>query len=169
MGRWARTHRLWPLARAAVLGNRLLWSVDLPLDVGDLRHVFLMHSGLGTVINPGVRIEGPAIVFQHVTLGAAFSGDPARDGAPTLGRWVLIGAGASVLGAVQVGDAVIIGAGAVVTRDVPTGSLVTGNPATVRPIPPAQVLSRFHPNLQPDVLGLPHPDTPTPPPLEPIA
>lgn len=56
----------------------------------------------------------------------------------------------------------IVGANTVVTTDVPSGSLVVGNPATIRPVPVAEVLGRFHPDLQPEVLGLPAPDPGTP-------
>jgi acetyltransferase-like isoleucine patch superfamily enzyme len=49
-----------------------------------------------------------------------------------IGNHVLIGTGAIILKGVNVGDNVVIGAGSVVTRDVPTNTVVSGNPATVR-------------------------------------
>jgi|SRR5579884_7521 len=49
-----------------------------------------------------------------------------------IGKHVLIGAHAIVLKGVRIGDGAVVAAGAVVTRDVPAGTLVAGNPATVR-------------------------------------
>ena len=45
---------------------------------------------------------------------------------------VWIGGGAIIFSGVSVGDGAIVGAGAVVKKDVPAGTTVTGNPATVR-------------------------------------
>jgi serine O-acetyltransferase len=59
-----------------------------------------------------------------VTLGERSSGS----GVPTIGAHVDIGAGAKVLGPVQVGDGAKIGANAVVLDDVPPGATVVGIP-----------------------------------------
>lgn len=48
-----------------------------------------------------------------------------------IGRQCFVGAGAIILPGVTVGDNSIIGAGAVVTKDVPSNSIVAGNPARV--------------------------------------
>lgn len=79
-------------------------------------------------------------------------GEP--DGAPSLGRWVIVGAGAKLLGPITVGDAVVVGANTVVTTDVPSGSLVVGKPGRVSPLDVGDVLARFHPLLRPDALGV---------------
>lgn len=52
---------------------------------------------------------------------------------PKIGRCVLIGTGAIILGDVTVGDFVLIGAGTVVTRSIPSYSRVTGGPPNVTP------------------------------------
>ncbi|WP_292682220.1 DapH/DapD/GlmU-related protein [Microbacterium sp. SCN 69-37] len=48
-----------------------------------------------------------------------------------VGSDVWIGFGAIVLSGISIGDSAVVGAGAVVTSDVPTGAIVTGNPAAV--------------------------------------
>ena len=51
---------------------------------------------------------------------------------PTLGSRVTVGAGAKILGAIEVGDGVQIGANSVVVKDIPDGAVATGIPAQVR-------------------------------------
>lgn len=46
-----------------------------------------------------------------------------------IGDWCVIGIGAVIMGGVRIGDEVVVGAGAVVTRDIPSNSIVAGNPA----------------------------------------
>lgn len=64
-------------------------------------------------------------VYQQVTIGWA------NGGQPTIGNNVMICAGSLVLGKITIGDDVIIGAGSVVVKDVPSHSIVIGNPAKV--------------------------------------
>lgn len=100
----------------------------------------------GCVVGPGLRIEHPsgivigrdvvvgrdAFICQHVTLGERL-GDGRRPAYPTVGDGVFFGAGAIVLGGVNVGSGATIGAGAVVLADVPAGAVAVGNPARVQP------------------------------------
>jgi serine O-acetyltransferase len=58
---------------------------------------------------------------------------PARS--PRIGRGVFIGAGATVVGDIQIGDRARIGAGTVVTSDVPAGCTAVGNPARLTNCP----------------------------------
>ena len=51
---------------------------------------------------------------------------------PTAGDGVTIGAGARVLGDIEIGDQAQIGANSVVVKDVPSGAVATGIPAAVR-------------------------------------
>lgn len=103
---------------------RSRYGADLPLWHRRPRELYLMHNALGTVIHPDTKFTGPAIVFHQVTLGNLWTIGP-REGAPTIGAHVFIGAGAKVMGRTTVGDCVIIGANCVVTHDVPSCSVVT--------------------------------------------
>jgi acetyltransferase-like isoleucine patch superfamily enzyme len=48
-----------------------------------------------------------------------------------VGNFCLIGVGATIMSGVRIGDEVVVGAGAVVTKDVPSNSIVVGNPAKI--------------------------------------
>ena len=118
---------------------RSKYGADLPLWRQRPPELYLMHNGLGTVIHPDTVFTGPTIVFHGVTFGNLWTAG-AREGTPTIGSHVFIGAGAKILGRITIGDHVVIGANCVVTRDVPpcTAVSVTGsrsiNPETVRQV-----------------------------------
>ena len=142
---WALGHRLHragvPLLPKAIdIFCRVVFSADVTVraNIGD--QVVFMHNGMGTAIHTKVVIEGPGIVFQNVTIGESMG---LRPGTPSIGRKVVIGAGAVIIGPVTVGEGSIIGANAVVVRDVPPHSLAVGNPAEIRPVNRRLVDSHF--------------------------
>jgi serine O-acetyltransferase len=149
VGRALLDRRLPLLPTAMRVLCRVVFQADVPLEVSVPRGVIFMHNGLGLVVHTNVVFEGPAIVFHNVTIGNSLG---SREGAPRVGSHVMIGAGAAIIGPVHIGDGSIIGANAVVTRDVPPGSVVTGNPATVRPCDPALVRNLFA-SLPPDLVA----------------
>jgi serine O-acetyltransferase len=69
-------------------------------------------------------------IYQGVTLGGTSTVKGAKRH-PTLGRNVIVGAGAKVLGGFTVGDDARIGSNAVVVKEVPAGATAVGNPARV--------------------------------------
>ncbi len=84
----------------------------------------LVHS-IGVVINGSVR-GGAGIKIEHqVTIGAE------KRASPKIGNDVFIGAGAKVIGPVEIGDGAKVGANAVVVHDVPAFATVVGIPARV--------------------------------------
>ena len=137
---WCDQHRMRRSARLGELLVRLRWGADLPPSLALPDDVVLMHNALGVVIHARTTFAGPAVIMQHVTLGLADRRPGEFSGAPRIGRDVVIGAGACVLGPVTIGDGSVVGANCVVTRDVPPGHLATGNPAVVRPITSAPAL-----------------------------
>jgi serine O-acetyltransferase len=85
----------------------------------------MMMHGFATIVTAR-RLGVDCQVAQQVTIGY-----DDRGGSPALGDRVRVGAGAIVLGPVEIGDDAVIGAGAVVVRDVPAGKVVAGVPARV--------------------------------------
>lgn len=83
----------------------------------------------GSVLIGPVRIGKFCNVSQEISIGFAGRGD--RYGAPEVGDFVYVGAGAKVIGKIRIGNHAAIGANAVVTRDVPDDAVVAGIPAKV--------------------------------------
>lgn len=90
------------------------------------RGVFIDH-GMGVVVGETAVVGDGVTLYQGVTLGG--TGKQRGKRHPTLGNGVVVGVGASVLGAVTIGDGAKIGAGAVVLRDVPPRTTAVGVPA----------------------------------------
>lgn len=109
---------------------RNVYSIDLPYSVKLGQRVVIEHSG-GIVIHGSAEIGDDCILRQGVTLGNRYLEKPFD--APCLGKRVNVGAGAKILGAVQIGDDAQIGANAVVLSNVPAGATAVGIPARVLP------------------------------------
>ncbi len=90
--------------------------------------VFIDH-GMGVVIGETAIVGDYALIYQGVTLGG--TGKECGKRHPTLGENVVVGAGAKVLGNLQIGNNVRIGAGSVVLRDVPSDCTVVGIPGRI--------------------------------------
>ncbi|CAJ1967350.1 unnamed protein product [Cylindrotheca closterium] len=89
----------------------------------------LLDHGTGIVIGETCHLGDGCTLLHGVTLGG--NGKETGDRHPKVGRNVLIGAGASVLGNIQIGDRVKIGAGSIVLRPLPAGATAVGAPAKI--------------------------------------
>lgn len=78
----------------------------------------------GIIISPVAKVGKDCTIFHQVTLGV--NGRKSLERGPFLGDRVSIGAGAKIIGPVQIGNDVTIGANAVVTKDIPDGATVAG-------------------------------------------
>lgn len=90
---------------------------------------FFIDHGMGVVIGETTEIGNNCTLYHGVTLGGTSLKKEKRH--PTLGKNVVIGAGAKVLGPFTVGDNSKIGANSVVIREVPPNSIVVGIPGKV--------------------------------------
>ncbi|HEV7670832.1 MAG TPA: serine O-acetyltransferase [Thermoanaerobaculia bacterium] len=88
----------------------------------------IVAHGIGLVIGGRTTIGEDCTLLHGVTLGEARFTEL---DCPRLGDRVTVGAGAIVLGKIEIGDDAMIGAGAVVLADVPAGATVAGVPARV--------------------------------------
>lgn len=115
---------------------RNVYGIELPYTVKLGRRVVIEHQGPIIIHEHSVIGEG-CILRQGVTLGYRYL--DRRLDAPKLGDRVHVGAGAKILGAVEIGNDASIGANAVVLEDVPSGYTAVGIPA--RMIPPQQTVA----------------------------
>lgn len=107
---------------------RFLTGIEIHPGATIGRGVFIDH-GMGVVIGETAIVGNYALIYQGVTLGG--TGKESGKRHPTLGDNVVVGAGAKVLGNIQLGNNVRIGAGSVVLRDVPSDCTVVGVPGRV--------------------------------------
>ena len=129
------SHRLWrsrlPLKLPARLLSQLgrgLTGVEIHPGATIGHGVFIDH-GMGVVIGETAEVGDRCLLYQGVTLGGTGKEHGKRH--PTLSNNVVIGAGAKVLGAIEVGANTRVGAGSVVVRDVAADCTVVGIPGRV--------------------------------------
>jgi len=93
--------------------------------------VFFDHA-MGVVVGETAEIGDGCTIYQGVTLGGTtlYKGTKRH---PTLGKDVVVSAGAKVLGGFLVGDGAKIGSNAVVIKPVPAGATAVGIPARIIP------------------------------------
>jgi serine O-acetyltransferase len=108
--------------------GRFLTGIEIHPGAVIGKGVFIDH-GMGVVIGETAIIGDYALIYQGVTLGG--TGKEGGKRHPTLGENVVVGAGAKVLGNINIGDNVRIGAGSVVLRDVPSDCTVVGIPGRI--------------------------------------
>ena len=130
-------HRLWLAGRrltARIVSQtaRFLTGVEIHPGATIGRRFFIDH-GSGVVIGETAEVGDDVTIFHGVTLGDTVWREVKRH--PTVGDRVIIGAGATLLGAIRIGEDSVVGAGAVVLHDAPAHSLLVGVPATVRRTP----------------------------------
>lgn len=126
-------HRLWVwkvpvIPRMISTVSRFLTGIDIHPGATIGRRFFIDH-GMGVVIGETTEIGDDVLLYQGVTLGGTSSKQEKRH--PTLGRGVVVGAGAKVLGNITLGNYTKVGAGSVVVNDVPEHSTVVGVPGRV--------------------------------------
>jgi serine O-acetyltransferase len=125
---WLWERRLRWLAR--FLGMLARWFTGIEIHPGArIGRRFFIDHGMGVVIGETAEIGDDCTLYHGVTLGGTTWEAGKRH--PTLGRDVVVGAGAKILGPLEVGEGSRIGSNAVVIKDVPPGATMVGIPARV--------------------------------------
>ena len=124
---WVRGLR-W-LGRFTSQFSRWFTGIEIHPGATLAERVFIDH-GMGVVIGETAVVGEGCTIYQGVTLGGTSLTKGAKRH-PTLGRNVVVGAGAKILGGFEVGDNAAIGSNAVVTKPVPAGATAVGIPARI--------------------------------------
>lgn len=132
---WAHrvSHRLWRRgnkfpARAISQAARFATNVEIHPAATLGPRLFIDH-GAGVVVGETATVGADVTLYHGVTLGGRSLGTERRH--PTVGDRVIVGAGAKVLGPIEVGADSRIGANAVVAKSVPPDSVVVGVPGQI--------------------------------------
>lgn len=149
---WLWVHKLFFPARWLSQTARWLTGVEIHPGAKIGRRFFIDH-GMGVVIGETSEIGDDVTFYHGVTMGGVSMEKGKRH--PTLGNKVVVGAGAKILGAIEIGSGSRVGANAVVVKPVPANSVVVGIPGQIvrrSEETPADELDLHHDRL-PDTLG----------------
>ncbi|HOX53931.1 MAG: serine O-acetyltransferase [Candidatus Omnitrophica bacterium] len=127
------SHALW-LVKIPILPRlisqvgKFLTGIEIHPGAKIGKGLFIDH-GLGVVIGETSILGDNITLYQGVTLGGTGKEKGKRH--PTIGNNVVVGAGAKILGNIEVGDNSYVGANAVVIKNVPPNSTVVGVPGRI--------------------------------------
>jgi serine O-acetyltransferase len=125
LGSWCKQHRIPGLP--GMIQRRIAKHYGLEIQVGaEIGGGLYVAHPYGTVIAPA-RIGRNCSIIAAVTIGMRNEWS-----FPTIGDQVFIGAGARVLGGIQIGSGAVIGANAVVIQNVPANTTAVGVPARLK-------------------------------------
>ncbi|OQW79614.1 MAG: serine O-acetyltransferase [Proteobacteria bacterium ST_bin11] len=123
---WSRGFR-WAARYVSFLGR---WLTGIEIHPGaQIGRRFFIDHGMGVVIGETAVIGDDCTLYHGVTLGGTSWSKGKRH--PTLGKGVVIGAGAKVLGPIEIGEGARVGSNSVVVKSVPVGVTVVGIPAHI--------------------------------------
>ncbi len=126
-------HRLWQDGRTEIaswITNRV--SLVLGPDIHPAARIgsgIMLDHGSGIVIGETAVVEDDVSILQNVTLGG--TGKITGDRHPKVRRGVMIGAGAKIIGNIEIGEFSKVAAGSVVLKAVPDRCTVAGIPAQI--------------------------------------
>lgn len=95
----------------------------------------------GITINPATKIGCNCNIHKGVTIGQENRGK--REGTPVIGNEVWIGINSTIVGNITIGDDVLIAANTFVNCDIPSHSIVFGNPCIIKTKPDCNVTEGY--------------------------
>ncbi len=127
------SHHLWKAEwklLARIVAGFARWLTGIEIHPGaKIGQRFFIDHGMGVVIGETAEIGDDCTLYHGVTLGGTTWQKGKRH--PTLANDVVIGAGAKILGPIELAEGVRVGSNAVVTKSVPAGATVVGIPAKI--------------------------------------
>ena len=152
LAHWFWNRRLFLIGRTISQFSRFLTGIEIHPGA-TIGNGFFIDHGMGVVIGETAEIGENVTLYHGVTLGGVSTEKGKRH--PTILDNVVIGAGAKVLGAIEIGKSSRIGANAVVVNPVPENSVVVGVPGQVvkRSRQVAPMTPDLHHDRLPDTIG----------------
>lgn len=117
------------LGKLMMLPFRIINGIEIAADTVIGGGLYLGHP-YGITINPKAVIGKNCNIHKGVTIGQENRGK--RKGVPVIGDCVWIGVNATIVGHIKIGDDVLIAPNSYVNQDVPSHSVVFGNPCTIK-------------------------------------
>ncbi len=131
---------LWLFRKANESGSRIcrallrwyyvIYGLEIPWNTTIGPGLYLGHAR-DITINPNSVIGSNCNIHKGVTIGKENRGK--RKGAPIIGNQVWVGVNATICGHISVGDDVLIAPNSYVNCDIPSHSIVIGNPCKIFP------------------------------------
>lgn len=125
---WLYRHHRFFLARCVSQWSRFWTGIEIHPGA-TIGHRLVIDHGMGIVIGETAEVGDDCLLYQGVTLGGTGKDKGKRH--PTLGDNVMVGAGAKVLGPINIGNNVKVAANAVVLKDIPDNCTAVGVPARI--------------------------------------
>ena len=149
---WFWNLKLFLIARGISQLSRFLTGIEIHPGA-KIGNGFFIDHGMGVVIGETAEVGENVTLYHGVTLGGVSTEKGKRH--PTILDNVVIGAGAKVLGAIEIGVSSRIGANAVVVHTVPENSVVVGVPGQIvkRSNQVVSSIPDLHHDLLPDTIG----------------
>lgn len=110
------------------LSRKYLFQIPYPTQIG--KGLNLVHFGR-VIVAPNAIIGNNCNIFTGVTIGSTTRGK--KKGVPIIGNNVWIGPNVAIVGGIKIGNNVLIAANSYVNFDVPSNSIVIGNPGKIIP------------------------------------
>lgn len=114
--------------KTKLYASRYLIQIPTSTKIG--RGLYIGHMG-SVIINKDSILGDNVNLSTGVTIGQTNRGS--KKGCPTIGNKVWVGTNAVIVGNINIGDNVLIAPNAYVNMDVPSDSIVVGNPAKITP------------------------------------
>jgi serine O-acetyltransferase len=111
-----------------LLQTRKKYGLEIPWTTQIGKGLYLGHA-YNITINPGAKLGENINIHKGVTIGQENRGK--RKGIPSIGNNVWIGVNATIIGNITIGDDVLIAPNSYVNMDIPSHSIVIGNPGKI--------------------------------------
>ncbi|MDO7977824.1 serine O-acetyltransferase EpsC [Oceanotoga teriensis] len=124
-------YKLYFISYLIHIFGKILYSMEIH-PAAELEAGIVIDHGFGIVIGETAKVGEGTLIYHGVTLGSKKVVKGKRH--PEIGKDVMLGSGAKILGPIFVGNGSIIGSNSVVLMDIPPKSLAVGIPAKIKKI-----------------------------------